>query len=174
MNIIMTNQVGIPADSLTRQYLPADYVDAFTCDVIGVKKLTADELQIEFWTVMPGWVNSLMKLRNVLVRPFGLQTGKTEKRTEEFRKVILNGGQVGLISVTAKSDNETVLLLSDSHLNAYMSVIVAQNGDLQTITVVTVVQYHNTLGRIYFFFVKPFHKIIVKATLKGTLNRILK
>lgn len=174
MNITKIKKVGISADSLTRQYLPADYVDAFTCDVVGVKKLTADELQIELWTVMPGWVNSLMKLRNTLVRPFGLQTGKTEKLAEEFRKVILNGGQVGLTSVTEKSDNETVLLLSDSHLNAYMSVIVAQNGNSQTITVVTVVHYNNTLGRIYFFFVKPFHKVIVKAMLKGTLNRILK
>lgn len=174
MDIKKIKKVNVPAKSLTQPYLPANYIDAFSCNVFGARKLTADELQIDFWTVMPKWVNALFKLRNFIVAPFGLKTGKEDGRIEDFKNVILNGGSIGLTSVVGKSEDETVLLLSDKHLNAYMSVMVIQNKNHQTITVITLVHYHNTLGKTYFFFIKPFHKIIVKVTLKSTLNRILK
>ena len=34
------------------------------------------------------------------------------------------------------------------------------------IDITTVVQYHNALGKAYFFFIKPFHKMIVPRVAK--------
>lgn len=162
-------KTSIPKDSLARKFIPANYSDAFACEVIHTENLSADDILIEFWTVMPGWVNTLFKLRNTLVRPFGLRTDNQENRSEDFKSMIRNGGALGVASVVAKSENETVLLLSDQHLDAYMSVYLSRKADIQTITAITVVHYHNTLGKLYFFFIRPFHKIIVKSMLKRIL-----
>ena len=164
----------IPANSLTQKYLPVDYTDAFACEVTNTKKLSADEMMIVFWTAMPGWANALFKLRNVLVRPFGLVTEEGKDYVEELKEMIHTGsGSAGLMSVTAKSDNETVVFLSDKHLDVYMSVFVEEEGRLQTATAITLVRYHNRLGKIYFSLIGLFHKVIVKSTLKNTLRRIV-
>ena len=34
------------------------------------------------------------------------------------------------------------------------------------IDITTVVQYHNALGKAYFFFIKPFHRMIVPRVAK--------
>jgi hypothetical protein len=165
-------KTDIPTDSLTRQYFPVDYTDAFACEVVVEKKLSADEIMISFWTVMPGWVNALFKLRNLLVRPFGLETGESEGRSEQLKVMIRAGnGSNGLMTISTKSETETVVLLGDKHLDAYMSVYVAGKDKLQTVMAITLVRYHNSLGKIYFFFIRPFHKIIVKSMLKNILNK---
>ena len=69
----------IPADSLINKYLPANYSDAFECEITTEKEITADDILISLWTDMPDWVNKLFKLRNLLVKPFGLQAGEKEK-----------------------------------------------------------------------------------------------
>ena len=167
------HKTDVPVNSLTHQYLPADYTDAFACEITGAKKLSADKVMIDFWTVMPGWVNALFKLRNVLVRPFGMETGDNKDHSEELKKMIREGqASNGLMSVVAKSGNETVILLNDKHLDAYISVFVTESHHSQTATAITLVHYHNRLGRIYFFFIRPFHKIIVKDMLKSTIKRM--
>ena len=36
----------------------------------------------------------------------------------------------------------------------------------QSIRITTVVKYHNSLGKVYFFFIRPFHALICKWLLK--------
>lgn len=162
----------IPEDSLTQKFLPADYTDAFACEVTGDENLSAEDVMVGFWMVMPGWVNAMFKLRNALVRPFGLKTDNEQGRISDLENIIRNGGSIGVASMVAKSENETVLLLSDKHLNAYMSVHLSHKSEKRIVTAITVVHFHNSLGKVYFFFVRPFHSIIVKSMLKSTLKRI--
>lgn len=166
-------KTAIPEDSLTRQFLPADYTDAFACEVADGENLSAEDVMVGFWTVMPGWVNALFKLRNALVRPFGLKTDQEEGQISDLENIIRNGGSVGVASLAAKSENETVLLLSDKHLDAYMSVHLSNTSENRVVTVITLVHFHNSLGKVYFFFIRPFHNVIVKSTLKSSLKRIL-
>lgn len=168
-------KTNIPTNSLTLQYLPVDYTDVFACNVKEAKKLSIEAIMIDFWTVMPQWVNVLFKLRNILVRPFGLETGGFDDRSEKLKAMIYAGsGSNGLMSVASKSDNEIVVLLSDTHLDAYMSVFIEERDKLQIVSVITLVRYHNKLGRFYFFFIRPFHGVIVKSLLKSTLKRMIK
>ncbi|WP_417189105.1 DUF2867 domain-containing protein, partial [Bacteroides sp.] len=44
-------------------------------------------------------------------------------------------------------------------------VSIAKIGN-DLIDITTVVQYHNALGKAYFFFIKPFHKMIVPRIAK--------
>lgn len=164
----------IPADSLTRQFLPAGYTDAFLCEIPAGATFSPDDLMISFWTVMPGWVNALFKLRNVLVKPFGLKGGHGMEQTfAGIGDAIRQSGQIRFISVPAKNPDETVVKLTDEHLDAYLSVYLEKEAAASSATAITLVHFHNRLGRTYFFFIKPFHKIVVKSMLKNTIRRFL-
>ena len=169
----MTRKVPIPADSLVREYLPADYTDAYCREVTTVKALSPDEMLIRFWTGQPGWVKSLFRLRNFLVRFVGLKGGEGLD-TEAFEKSIREGGTYGLSSVRAKNERETVMLLTDKHLDASLSVYVAEEGAKKRVYAITLVKFRRTLGRVYFFVIRPFHALIVKSMLKRAIKQMLK
>ena len=163
-------KADIPTGCLTANYLPADYSDVFFCEVDSERKINPDDIMISFWSDFPGWVNALFKLRNFLVKFVGLK-GSQEKTMEELEKCIRTRSSTGLASVPAKNNNETVLLLTDKHLNAYLSVYIENN---KSIFVITLVHYKNKLGRIYFFFVRPFHGLIVRSMLKRSIHNLSK
>ncbi len=159
-----TRKATIPEGSLLAKYLPADYSDSYTVEVTGGERLSPDDLQVSFWIGMPPWVDALMGLRDALVRPFGLQSGRGE--AAEFEKCIRTGGKYRFASVPAKSPDETVLLLSERHLDAYLSMLVKGDDTGRSVTATTLVYFHNRWGRIYFGLIRPFHGIIVRSMLR--------
>lgn len=160
----------IPADSLARNYLPADYTDAFVCEVDPAKRIDPDSAAVCFWTDLPGWITFLVRVRNFAAGIVGLK-GSELGDAGEFEKCIRTGGRYGFVSVPAKNGNETLLLLSDKHLDARLSVMIGGNGVRGTISAITLVHYKNTLGRVYFFIIRPFHGLVVKSMLKRVAAR---
>lgn len=186
MNTIRKTEV--PPDSLVEKYLPADYTDAFSCEVVTEKPFTADDVVVGFWTGQTGWVAALFRLRHFFVRFVGLQ-GDDGLDLAAFERCIREGGSYRFASVPAKNDHETVLLLSDKHLDAWLSVYVAEGereqGDdvcgqagttgevpCKTIFAITVVRFHNRLGRVYFFLIRPFHNLVVQSMLRQSIERV--
>lgn len=163
----------LPSDSLTNKYLPANYKDAFECVCKTEKQITADDLQVAFWTESPKWVQNLFKLRNNIVRLVGLKTDKPD--SEFISNCIRNSIYNKDFMISDKSEKETVVKLSDKHLDAYMSIYI---NDLyareKEIKVITVVDIHNWLGYVYFYAICPFHKLVVKSMLKHVLKKSIK
>ena len=58
----MMKEQNIPQDSLIAGYLPADYCDSFSRNVVSEKAITSDEFFDMAFNHSPGWVNGLMKL----------------------------------------------------------------------------------------------------------------
>jgi hypothetical protein len=159
----------VPPGSLTERFLPADYADVYACRVDSGRELAADDILVGIWTDFPDWVAALFRLRNFLVRFVGLKGEKDDPGALE--RIIREGGANDLASIPAKNANETVMLLTDKHLDAYLSVHVESRGSLRTVSVVTLVHYKNRLGRVYFFVIRPFHGIVVKSMLKRAVKR---
>jgi hypothetical protein len=162
------NKTRIPADSLVRDRLPADYTDAYACEVDTERSLSPDEIMIGFWTNSCWWVRGLFRLRDLMVRFVGLQ-GSDSTDLKEFRDAIRRGGSYKFVSVPAKNAHETVVLMSDKHLDAYLSIYVSGEGMRHTVSAITVVHHRIALGRVYFFFIRPFHAIIVRTMLRGAV-----
>jgi hypothetical protein len=158
-------------NSLIGSYLPADYSDVYIYKVNSEKKINPDDVMVNFWVDFPIWINALFKLRNFLVKFAGLK--KEEQDLQELEKCIRMGKTYGIASVPAKNDNETVLLLSDSHLDAYISVYVENKEERKVVSAITLVHFKNRFGRIYFFIVRPFHGVIVKSMLKRAVDKVL-
>ena len=166
------NKATIPSGSLTENYLPTDYSDVYALMADTEKEIIPDDIMISFWTDFPFWINALFKLRNTLVKFVGLK-GAANDNVKELEKCIRTEKTYNFASVPAKNDNETVLLLSDKHLDAYMSVHVESREEHKTISVITLVNFSNRLGRIYFFVIRPFHGVIVKNMLKRAFNKVV-
>lgn len=144
---------------LIEKYLPGDFNDSFSCEAYSETPLSSEELMKTIFTNQPSWVNALYKLRGWLVKPFGLKGGTFD----------------GIIDKLIKetTTDETVIYINDKHLAFYASVfIVPVKENTFKATITTVVNFHNLLGRVYFFFICPFHKIVVSATLKRAIKRI--
>ncbi len=83
--------------------------------------------------------------------------------------------KIGLFKIFSKSENEIVFGEEDKHLDFKVSLLQEVNPDtpqVKNFYCTTVVKYNNRLGRIYFFVVKPFHKLIVPRMMKQIIKKV--
>lgn len=143
---------------LITKYLPANYEDCFT-DIIKDKPLiSSKELFNLIFVQYPKWILFFLKLRDLIVKPLGLQTNKS------FEDIILE-----------QCNNEIILGTEDKHLTFYVSLFCSDiNNGKQTISISTVVKYKNILGRLYFATIWLFHRIIVHYLFKRAIKKLNK
>ena len=135
----------------------AEFGDAFQIIVDG-QNLNAMEAAKRAVYGAPSWINRLLELRNVLVKPFGLKPGEAMVQDKATPY------NIGLFPVLKEGETQVLLGMNDKHLDFRLLVdVVNQENGSQIITASTVVKTHNALGRFYLAIVKPFHKVIVPA-----------
>lgn len=124
----------------------------------------------------PKWVDWLLALRNRIVSVFGLKTPSNRGDVNAPDKLEFElGKQAGLFRVFNVTENEIVLGEDDKHLKFRVSLFLGgskSNQQQRVITVTTAVVFNNWFGRLYFFPVKPFHKLIVRSGLKSSLKEL--
>ncbi|MCD8260645.1 MAG: DUF2867 domain-containing protein [Bacteroides sp.] len=157
----MPNRKELPP-SLSR-YTPADYYDTFENKLHSPVPPRPAELLQTIFTTYPKWVGSLFKLRNYLVKPFGLQGGKFT--TEHFNRMIRK-----------QDEKEVIEEMNDKHMlfALHLTITPAQQKNSYTVQMGTVVHFHNFIGRIYFRLIAPFHRLLVPSMLKHALKEIEK
>lgn len=166
-------KVKINETDLIANYLPAHFSDSFECTVNTSQKISADDVMVTFWTKNPVWVDKLFKLRDWIVRPFGIQSGN-DRNSDLLENAIRSGGNYKFFKTTAKSANETLINADDKHLMMYFSIKVDLiNQEQQRLSASTVVHFHNWLGRAYFFFIRPFHRVIVPSMIRHSIKSLL-
>jgi len=130
-----------------------------------------------FFSTSPKWINSLLSLRNKIVAVFGLKTVEMAKSEKEILANFKGNPEdkLGLFKVYEKTDSEIILGEDDKHLNFRVSFMLdAIKNNEKKLTISTTVLYNNWFGKLYFYPVKPFHKIIVKTILKSMITEIKK
>jgi hypothetical protein len=114
----------------------------------------------------------LFKIRNILVRPLKLKTGDISINAPECQPELKKGLTLSAFEVLECTNQEFILEIKDSHLDAYISVLLQQIYKRYEVTLTTKVKYNNFLGRIYFFIIRPFHMIIVSALLQKMIRKM--
>lgn len=99
---------------------------------------------------MPVWADTLLKLRNAIVKPLGLKTDTSD------------AGPDAIFPVTHETDDELILGTDDSHLN--FRIAIKREGEM--IHMATWVHRNNALGRAYLAVIMPFHVLIVRDCMK--------
>jgi hypothetical protein len=135
----------------------AQFVDAYRLAVEG-HALDARTAAEKMFARSPRWIEALLRLRNLVVAPFGLKrTGQGEPAS---------GGMIGIFPVVCETPERLVAGFNDHHLDFRVVVDVAAVADGQEVTMTTLVKTHNWLGRTYLTVIMPFHRLVSRTMLR--------
>ena len=130
----------------------AQFADA-SCVTPSRRPANARAAAERMFSGSPPWVDRLMALRNLMVRPFGLKPG---------RPPTSGADSVGMFPVVSQSADRLVAGFDDKHLDFRVVVDLSGEG---AVTVATLVRINNLLGRAYLTVIMPFHRLIVRSML---------
>ncbi len=162
MSVAMAHAVTEVEVALPHDALPSgDWADAYrvTLEAPFANARAAGDAT---FSTFPFWVNGLMALRNLIVSPFGLKTSAKERAER---------GRIGFFPIISESETRVVVGMNDRHLDFRCIVDIAGAGAGQTVTITTVIDRHNWLGRIYLATITPFHRLIVRSAMARITGR---
>ncbi len=126
---------------LWAQVQPGDFIDGHAV-ASSLSPCAAAQCALS----MPFWAKSLLDLRNLLLRPFGLKTDTSGE------------GSGAIFPVVHEDHEEMILGTDDRHLN-FRICIHRAGGQIH---MATWVHCNNIFGRAYLAAVMPFHILIVR------------
>ncbi|MES0861892.1 DUF2867 domain-containing protein [Ruegeria sp. SCPT10] len=130
---------------LHKRIKQGDFLDCFS-----VASDLSPRQAAEIITSFPAWAMALVRLRGVLVAPFGLSTSGPNATDK-----------VGIFPVEHDDETEVIAGFNDRHLDFRVSVL-SENG---RISLATWVHRHNLGGRLYLAAILPFHILIARNAL---------
>ncbi|POR19265.1 hypothetical protein BWK58_14405 [Flavobacterium columnare] len=164
----------IPTQSLLNNNVNYQYIDSYQETFTSTKTITAEDLGKAFFATGPEWIGALMSFRDKIVSALGLKTSSKVSNREDYLNNLKweAGDQIGIFKVYDKSANELIIGEDDKHLDFRVSLLLqpTENSYQKTLSITTVVTIHNTLGKLYFLPVKPFHQFIVPRMLRGMIK----
>jgi hypothetical protein len=171
MKKVVVQEIEIPSTSLAIKSLPRiDFADAFQCQLPEDQPHNIDSVTRAIFLTMPQWAAQLLKLRNTLVRPFGLKTS-IDAVSSSLQDELRPGTAVGVFEVFDRRQRDEIMLgEDDKHLDYRVSIQLERKEEKCWVVVSTVVKFNNWMGRAYFVPVRPVHKIIVPAMMKYGLE----
>jgi hypothetical protein len=145
-----------------------DYTDSFY-RLLKRKDVESWELVAAFFMSAPKWVDNLMVLRNRLVSLIGLKGDSTIPN--KLHPPYSIGQQIGTFQIQEISESEIVLGQNDKHLDFKTSLLI-KHGVNDELVISTIVRTNNTFGKLYFFLVKPIHRLIVPIMIRRMVKNI--
>lgn len=150
MGSVSEVEVTLPDNALPG----ADWADAYRVHT-APRFRTALEAGEAIIAAFPSWTYPLLALRQLLMLPFGL---KGPKRASDRQTL-------GIFPIVAQMDDRLIAGFDDRHLDFRIVVDLDFLGDMQSVTLTTLIVRHNWLGRSYLQMVKPFHRMIIRSAL---------
>jgi hypothetical protein len=161
-DMTIATAVPLPAHSgIIHLYPSVQLADAYTLPLPAGASSDPEVLARFMFAHQPAWIGVLMRVRDTVVAWFGLKTSKQLTFLAEGERT----ERVGIFKVYSKTATEIVVGEDDTHLDFRVSVLLTA-GPAPQMVVSTVVQCHNRLGRTYLLVIAPFHRMVVKASLR--------
>jgi hypothetical protein len=160
----VSTAAALPSRSaIIHVYKSVDLADAFAIRLPAGASSDPDVLARFIFSHQPSWIGMLMRVRDMIVACFGLKTGKHLATLASDAKA----ERIGIFKVYSRNETEIVVGEEDRHLDFRVSVLCSRESGAEIqLTVSTVVHCHNLLGRAYLFIIAPFHRMVVKASLR--------
>jgi len=158
--------VSLPLESeITGFYASTNLADAYSIELPPGASTNPELLARFIFSNQARWVGSLMAVRDALVGGLGL---KTARQLAAFGGQSSNG-RLGIFRIYGTSPTEVILGEDDKHLDFRLSVLCSTEpwpGGTRRLTLSTVVHCHNLLGRAYILAIAPFHRLVVRSSLR--------
>ena len=166
LNLTRVEQVALPSQSaVVTAFKSVNLADAFSIRLPSDASRNPVVLARFIFAEQPSWIGALIQLRDAIVAGLGLKTAR--------HLATLSGDatapRIGIFRVFSTSETEVVLGEDDKHLDFRVSILYTPGSPPTTghqLTLSTVVHCHNRLGRAYLSVIAPFHRQVVKASLR--------
>jgi len=166
----------IPAFSaLDRRLVEAAYFRDSYRAPLSCPRASAVEIFASLFAHHPVWMKILLIARNAVASFCGLDAPTAHEILHpEFKRSYVIGDKIGVWPIFSLTETELVAGRDNKHLDFRLSVLKVTDGATASVVISTVCTVHNTFGKIYLFFVVPFHKwgvqrLISDAIIAGRL-----
>jgi Protein of unknown function (DUF2867) len=107
----------------------------------------------------PLWMKLLLIVRNAAAGLSGLEVPSVgEIMKPEVRDTYRAGEKIGPWPIFFICDKEIIAGRNNKHMDFRLSVLKEMSGDAMSVVVSTICATHNVFGKIYLFFIIPFHR----------------
>ena len=118
----------------------------------------------------PWWMKALLIIRNKLASVAGLDAPTTSELLHvRIKDRYVVGEKIGVWPIYWISENEIIAGRNNKHMDFRLSVLRVSDADGTNIIVSTICTVHNLSGKIYLFFVVPFHRFGIRGLLGSAL-----
>ena len=118
----------------------------------------------------PFWMKALLITRNAVAGLFGLEAPTVaEILNPAVRVSYAIGEKIGPWPIFFIGDHEIVAGRNNKHLDFRLSVLRVVEGDAESVVVSTICTVHNLFGKIYLFFIVPFHRRGVQSLMSNAV-----
>jgi hypothetical protein len=123
----------------------------------------------------PMWMKILLIVRNRIASFCGLDAPTaSEVMHLDVRSSYSVGAKIGVWPIFTLTETELVAGRNNKHLDFRLSVLKETDGEIASVVVSTLCTVHNVIGKVYLFFIVPFHKwgvqrLMSRATIAGRL-----
>ena len=118
----------------------------------------------------PLWMKLLLIVRNKVAALAGLEAPTTSEILHiETKDRYVVGEKIGVWPIFSISENEVVAGRNNKHMDFRLSVLKVRNDHGTSVVVSTICTVHNLSGKIYLFFVVPFHRYGVQRLMANAL-----
>jgi Protein of unknown function (DUF2867) len=119
----------------------------------------------------PMWIKVVLITRNWLAALCGLDAPTTAEimhfQSKSSYKV---GDKIGAWPIFYLSETELVAGRDDKHLDFRLSIVKETDGQTTSAVVSTICTVHNVYGKVYLFFIVPFHKWGVQKLINRAID----
>jgi uncharacterized protein DUF2867 len=118
----------------------------------------------------PWWMKLLLIVRNKLAALAGLEAPTASEILHiAIKERYAVGDKIGVWPIFALGADEIVAGRDNKHMDFRLSVLKARDGDGASVVVSTLCTVHNLSGKLYLFFIVPFHRYGVRKLLANAL-----
>lgn len=148
-----------PESVVAGWYENASLLDSYSIDLRSSNQDSMRVLATRTVGDPPAWIKALVAVRDVVVTPFGVKT------SGEVRASRAGNDRVDFFPVQWEGPDEIVLGEDDRHLDFRLSLLRRKSPTGTQLIATTVVRSRNAFGLTYLTVIRPFHHLVVRASL---------
>ena len=158
------------ASMLSRELIERAYFrDAFQAS-LSRRDLGVTDIFLAIFAHHPQWMKLLLIVRNKAASLAGLEAPTaSEILHADIKDRYVVGEKIGVWPIFSLSADEVVAGRDNKHLDFRVSVLKRPDGEGSSVVVSTVCTVHNFSGKLYLFFIVPFHRYGVRKLMTRAL-----
>jgi len=168
MNVV---ECDVPSGSmLGREVIEHAYFHDSYRALLSRRELGIVDVFLGIFAHHPLWIKLLLTVRNKVASLAGLEAPTASDILHvEIKDRYVAGDKIGVWPIFSLSENEIVAGRDNKHLDFRLSVLKVPDGDTTSVFVSTICTVHNLSGKVYLFFVVPFHRYGVRKLMASAL-----